>query len=140
MLTHNSDTKNRWVNGTRCRTLAKKSWTGEPHKLEKHDKGWSAFQVDLQNERLYPEFNVYVIRDEESTLTKSVRHEDTDVHVIPVRTDMTYVGGVPKQWKQVQAIPAYALTCHKAQGITSPLAYIGLDDIFGKGFSVRDFQ
>ncbi len=114
MLTHNSDTKNRWVNGTRCRLRAHKAWTGQPQRLQKGPQGWSAQQVHLQNTEKYPEFNIFVIRDDESTLTKRVRFEDTDVHVIPVRTDVTFTNGMQKQWRQVQAIPAWALTCHKA--------------------------
>ena len=135
MLTHNTDPKHGWVNGTRCRLRAKNAWTGNPKYLSKGVQGCSAEQVYLENEAKYPEYDVYVIRDEEGTLTKRVRYEDADVHVIPVRTDKTHVSGVQSQWKQVQAIPAYALTYHKAQGIAAPLVYIGLEDVFGFGMS-----
>ena len=38
-------------------------------------------------------------------------------------------------WKQVQLIPAYALTAHKGQGLTLSMTFLGLDDIFGFGLA-----
>ena len=38
-------------------------------------------------------------------------------------------------WKQVQLIPAYALTVHKGQGLTLSMTFLGLDDIFGFGLA-----
>ena len=137
MLTHNTDTRNGWVNGTRCRLLATHSWTGTPKKLQQGIKGWGAQEVQLQNDTKYHEFNVKVIKDEENTLAKKIRFDDADVGIIPVRTDTSYVGGRHKQWKQVQAIPAYSLTDHKAQGLTLALVYIGLTKVFGFGIMYR---
>ena len=95
--------------------------------------------MELKDEHKYPEFNVYVIKDEECTLVKKVRFEDEDIHAILVRCDVSHVGGRQKQWKQVQAIPAYALTDHKAQGLTLYTVYIGLDKVFGFGIAYTVF-
>ena len=38
-------------------------------------------------------------------------------------------------WKQVQLIPAYALTSHKGQGLTLSMTYLGLDGIFRFGLA-----
>ena len=67
--------------------------------------------MELQDKTLYPEFNVKVIKDAESTLSKSLRFSEQDVHVIPTRTDVSSARGSEVHWTQVQATPAYALTC-----------------------------
>ena len=56
ILLHNLDVTNHWANGTRCRLLAQRAWTGECLPLEKPRTKGDAFscqQVFLQNTRLY---------------------------------------------------------------------------------------
>ena len=69
---------------------------------------WCAQKVKLEDEKKFPEFNVYVVKDEECSLAKKVRYEDVDVQAIPFRNDASSVGGCFRMWKQVQLIPAYA--------------------------------
>ena len=137
ILLHNLDVSNHWANGTRCRLLSQRAWTGECKRLEKPFKKGdpvSCHQVFLENTRLYPEFNLHVIRDVEGTVLKEIRWHEDDVQLIPTRTDITsgpYTG--EKKWKQVQAALAYALTGHKSQGLTMDTVYIGWFKIFGFG-------
>lgn len=79
MCTHNINIRNGWVNGSRLRLRATCAWTGSPQKLqramqEKLRRGgvtpsWCAQKIWLMDEKKHPEFNVYVVKDEECTLT-----------------------------------------------------------------------
>ena len=62
-----------------------------------------------------------------------MRFSEQDIHVIPARTDVSSMHGSEAHWTQVQATPAYALTCHKAQSLTLRLAYVGLMNTFTFG-------
>ena len=138
MCTHNINTRDGWVNGTRVRLRTSRAWTGIAHKIKRSvgpEPRWCAQQVKLEDEKKFPEFNVYVVKDEECSLAKKVRYEDIDVQAIPFRNDASTVGGCFKMWKQVQIIPAYALTAHKGQGLTLSMTFLGLDDIFGFGLA-----
>ena len=138
MCTHNINARNGWVNGTRVRLRASRAWTGATHKIKRsggQEPRWCAQQVKLDDDKKFPEFNVYVVKDEECSLAKKVRYEDIDVQAIPFRNDASTVGGCFKMWKQVQIIPAYALTAHKGQGLTLSMTFLGLDDIFGFGLA-----
>ena len=145
MLLHNINTSKGWVNGTRVRLLARSSWTGEGRHLQRScgppDSGckqqpWTVASdayVNLADEAKHPEFNVKVVKDEDFVLKRSVRFDDTDVHFIPVRTDESVVNGVTHAWKQVQGVPAYALTVHKSQGLTMLMVYLAFTKVFGFG-------
>jgi hypothetical protein len=91
---------------------------------------WSAAQVHLKDD-MCKDFSVYIVKDEEATLTKEARFEETDVQCIPAAS---------VQWvRQVQLMPAYALTGHKAQGLTMYLSYIALRGVFGFGLPYTMF-
>ena len=88
MCTHNINTRDGWVNGTRVRLRTSRAWTGTAHKIKKcfcPEPRWCAQQVKLEDEKKFPEFNVYVVKDEECSLAKKVRYEDVDVQAIPFR-------------------------------------------------------
>ena len=43
------------------------------------------------------------------------------------------MNGAIHAWKQVQAVPAYALTVHKAQGLTMNAVFLAMAKVFGFG-------
>ena len=137
MLLHNLNVANNWANGTRVRLLASQSWTGVAHKMQSSrvkEKTWEKTQVYLHEADKFPEFNVKVVKDEECTLAKRVKFADADVSLIPVREDKTRTyKGTEERWKQVQAALAYALTAHKAQGLTMDTVYLCWLKMFGFG-------
>ena len=132
MLLHNLDVANGWANGTRARLLPRSSWTGAARPLQKNvDGSWSAHQVKLSDTQKYPDFNVRVVKDEDATLAKTMRYDDTDCQVVPVRIDTG--SHWSQEWAQVQLVLANALTGHKAQGLTMYVTYIALNNVFGFG-------
>jgi hypothetical protein len=144
MLLHNLNVKEGWVNGTRTRLLPHFSWTGEAKTLQRNAEESSGkvrwivqdgAYITLENESKYPEFNVKVVKDEDFVLKKSVRFDDSHVKMIPVRTDESLVKGVAHAWKQVQGVPAYALTVHKAQGLTMHMVFLAMSKVFGFGLA-----
>ena len=143
LLLNNLHTEQGWVNGTRVRLLEKCSWSGQvrklrsvPHVTTKNVQQWSvaadAYTI-LADEGKYPEFNVKVVKDEDIVLKKTIRLDESDVQLIPVKTDETTVNGITLARKQVQAVPAYALTVHKSQGLTMLMVYLSLSAVFNFG-------
>ena len=56
MCTHNIDTRNVWVNGTRVRLRASKAWTGTPQKIKRSvgpTPQWCAQQVKLDDDKKF---------------------------------------------------------------------------------------
>ena len=41
--------------------------------------------------------------------------------------------GITHAWKQVQGVPVYVLTVHKAQGLTMKMVYLSFSAVFGFG-------
>ena len=74
-----------------------------------------------------------MIKDADSTLSKSLRFSEQDVHVIPTRTDVSSAHGSEAHWTRAQATPACALTCHEVQGLPLRQVYLGLMDSFTFG-------
>lgn len=134
---HNMDVSNRWANGTRLRLLTEYAWTGAPNNMRRSvvkPELWEVHQINLKDEDIYPEFNLKVIKGDECTLAKKVRFSCFDVQVVPVREDRAnHFSGTEERWKQVQAALAYALTGHKAQGLTMDTVYLCSLKIFGFG-------
>ena len=134
MLLSNLDISSRWANATRVRTLAVNSWSHCVQKLERMENGkHSAKQLTLSDRVAYPDFNVRVVRDEESTLAKTVRYNALDCTSVPVQTDKSSQSY--QEWRQVQATLSYALTIHKCQGLTMPVTYPALVNVFGFGMA-----
>ena len=132
-MLHNVNVGEGWANGTRARLLAHDSWKGKAETLTRNlDKSFAAAQVvHLKDETKHPDFNVKVVKHEESTLSKPVRYGAGDCMAIPVRTDRSSQGG--QEWRQVQLALAYAFTGHKGQGMTFRVSYISLHSVFGFG-------
>ena len=144
MLLHNLNVSKGWVNGARARLLSKFSWTGEPKSLQRNgEQGpgkpkWIVDRhayIDLQDEHKHPEFNIKVVKDEEFILKKTVRFNDSHVAFVPVRTDEATINGTKHAWRQSQAVPAYALTVHKAQGLTMMMVFLAFSKVFGFGLA-----
>ena len=137
ILLHDLDVARGWANGTRLRLLPAEAWTGKPKKLRRSSAKagqWEADQVHLQDVRKHPEFNLKVIKDEECTLARQVRFSAFDVQTVPAREDVSRTfRGIEVRWKQVQATLAYALTAHKAQGLTMDTVYLCVIRLFGFG-------
>ena len=137
MVLHNQDVANGWANGTRARLLAHDSWTGKPRVLQpgapcraSRARTWSADQIHLEDPR-HIDFNVRVVKDEESTLARRARYDAADVQCIPVRSDES--SSTHAAWRQVQLTLAYGLTGHKSQSLTMRVTYISLGGTFGYG-------
>ncbi len=125
MLLHNISPHAGWANGALCRLLSSNSWTGNASPLFKNPDGsFSAKTIFLSNKDQHPEFNVRVSKNGSSS-------SENQVTSVPVRTDVAQ--STQQEWTQVQLTLAYALTGHKAQGLTLPVSYIGLVNIFGFG-------
>ena len=141
MLLHNINVSKGWCNGTRVRLLPSFSWTGEPKTLKPEtnpETGVSTFVVDqvrLAEEAKHPEFNVKVVKDEDIVSKKTICYKDSHVHFVSVRTGESVCKGGRIAWKQVQGLPAYAVTVHKAQGLTMNLVYLALSKVFGFGLA-----
>ena len=137
MLLHNINVSKGWCNGTRVRLLPSFSWTGEPKtlKLETNpDTGASTFtadQVQLAEAAKHSAFNVKVVKDEDIVSKKTICYKDSHVHFVSVRTEESVCKGGRIAWKQIQGVPAYAVTVHKAQGLTMNLVYLALSKVFG---------
>ena len=89
--------------------------------MQEKEPQWSVAldaYIKLADEDKYPEFNIKVVKDEGIVLKKAIRLDESDVQLILVKTDETKVNGITLARKQVQAVPAYALTMHKSQGLT----------------------
>ena len=94
------------------------------------DGKWQARQVDLTEE---PDFQVYAVKDDCSTVSHEVRVENADVFPIGVACepteDLTSVG-------DVMTLPVglgYACKVHKGQGLTIPYVYAILEGLFAHG-------
>ena len=74
---------------------------------------------------------VRIVKDEESTILNKVRYKDQDIAGIQPDTeeDVTGVDAL----KQVPLKLAYALTGHKAEGLTMNTTYPALINVFGYG-------
>ncbi len=131
LLLYNQDVENGWANGTRVRTLANASWAGKARPLYKGSSGvYEAAKVHLDDVSAR-DFSVRVVKDEEATVAKRVRFQSIDVQCIPARNDQS--AGNRVAWRQVQLALAYAMTVHKAQGLTMYLTYPALTMVFGFG-------
>jgi len=129
MLLYNQDVQHGWANGTRARLLARNSWTGKTTCLRKGLKlPWRAQKIEI-SDVAYADFNVRVVKDEETTLGKKVRFDDAYLQCSPARSDE----GVARwnAWRQVQLMAANALTGHRAQGLTTYVTYIALTMVYG---------
>ena len=140
-MLHNEDISRRWCNGTPCRLLAKSSWTGPSGSIRQNlDKSFAVTRtVELQDTQQYPEFNVKVIKDEDTTLSQQNRYRPEDICIVPTRHDSTFNGFHETHFKQVSLAVAAAMTCHKVQGLTIPPIYFCLHKIFGFGIPYTAF-
>ena len=110
----------------------KSSWTGVAKPCTKNADGtWSVEQLHLANLDEIAEFNVRVVKDEDSALAKEVRYDPFDCQIVPTGTSSAV--NLSVEWLQVQLTLAYALTAHKAQGLTMNVTYIALNMVFGFG-------
>ena len=141
VMLHNENVLQRWCNGTPCRLLACNSWTGSPGRVTKNPDGTFAVTrvVHLEDTHAFPEFNVKVIRDENSTLAKEARCNPEDICVVPSRHDSAVDGFKETHFQQVSLALAAAMTCHKVQGLTIPKIYFCLHKIFGFGIPYTAF-
>ena len=95
--------------------------------------------MELQDTQQYPEFNVKVIKDEDTTLSQQNRYRPEDICIVPTRHDSTFNGFYETHFKQVSLAVAAAMTCHKVQGLTMPQIYFCLHKIFGFGIPYTAF-
>ena len=112
MVLQNHDVPRGWANGTRVRLFARESWTGTARGLQAGPPGrgstkhtWIAHRVDLKDPR-HVDFNVKVVKDEETTLARRARYDAADITCIPVRSDES--AGSHAAWRQVQLTLASA--------------------------------
>ena len=133
MLLFNLNVEACWANGTRARLLPTNSWTSKPQPLRRifSTGRFFAEQVHLSDAQKYRDFNVVVVKDQESTLAKKARYSSFDIQSVPAQSDVGLYQRTA--WRQVQLMLAYALSGHKSQGLTMYLTYISLTKSFGFG-------
>jgi len=139
MLVQILDIAGGWANGTRVRLLATQSWT--PLKNVKHGlrrtedaKGNPMYHAETLCLDPYKEFHVRVIKDEKSTTEKTVKYRKEDLMQIAPRKETGKTKfTLHSQYTQLPVTPAYALTAHKAQGLTMDKVYISWVHMFGFG-------
>ena len=131
MVLYNHAVEAGWANGTRARLLESSSWSGSAQGLASAPGNRREAQQLQLSPASATDFNVYVVKDDDATILKATRFEKFDVQCIPARADES--SSRSHAWLQVQMKPAYALTGHKAQGLTMWLTYIGLLRSFGYG-------
>ena len=90
----------------------------------------SAPQIFLE-ERQSKDFAVTIVKDSSETFGKDARYHPKGMTTVGVGTEQS--GDTGEQFMQVHLALAYALTIHKAQGITMLLIYSSLIEIFGFG-------
>ena len=95
--------------------------------------------MELQDTQQYPESNVKVIKDEDTTLSQQNRYRPEDICIVPTRHDSTFNGFHETNFQQVSLAVAAAMTCHKVQGHTMPQIYFFLHTIFGFGIPYTAF-
>ena len=100
--------------------------------LRRQSKGSPvAEQLHLSDAQAHRDFNVVVVKDQERTIAKTLRYSPHDIQCVGARPDEGTMRRAA--WRQVQLMLAYALSVHKAQGLTMDVTYLSLTMVFGFG-------
>ena len=91
---------------------------------------WLLFQVML-HEYASDDFNVHVIKDSLQSFSKTMRYGKKHCASIGAMTESNAANR--SQWRNIPLTLSYALTIHKCQGMTMPVSFPSLSQIFGFG-------